>query len=190
MSLHPFVFTVEDQRDWQRKPGCSANPFSCFFCHLLSVLGVRSVLDLTYGLGSFYVKCRKSLTIIGVDIRRWAWLVEPDSFHQSDAYEFIRSFNNRVDAVVLDPPYPTKPVDRHGDTYEVLYFGGMPLHEIVEVIKAARPRAGYVILKYMPLGNEDLIKLLSLNPREVVTWRYMISRVKATGDNKFISSTY
>ena len=188
--MFDFIFETEDQRDWQKRPGCHSNPFSCFFCHLLSVFNIKTVLDLTYGVGSFYEKCGNSINIIAVDIVKWDWLVRPMEFHKSEAYEFIKQFNGKVDAVVLDPPYRTERVNtRHNNEfYDVLYFGNMPMHEIIEIIKLARAKAKYVILKYMP-DNGELIKLLELNPKYVITWRYIISHVKTTDNNKVIRNS-
>ena len=148
------------------------------------------MLDLTYGLGSFYEKC-PNLMIIGNDIAKWDWVVKPAIFHQMDAYKMISKFNGKVDAVVIDPPYRTeRVVTRHSkDVYDVLYFGNMPLHEIIEVIKLARAKARYVILKYMPSSNDELIKLLALNPRYIITWRFIINHVKTNGENKVIRNS-
>lgn len=180
-----FVYEVEDQRDWQRRPGCTRNPFSCFFCHLLTILGAKTILDLTYGVGSFYQAC-PLLDIIAVDIVRRNWLVEPREFHQADALEFIREFQNRVDVVVLDPPYATKKTNRkHNEYYESFYHGRFPLSKIVQVVKTARTKARYVVLKYMPSLEEEA-ELLRLSPRYIITWRYIISLVAAAEHNKVI----
>lgn len=180
-----FVYEVKDQRDWQRRPGCGKNPFSCFFCHLLDVLGAKAILDLTYGVGSFYQACT-SLNIIAVDIVRRNWLVEPREFRQADALEFIKEFQNHVDVVVLDPPYATKKTNRsHNEHYEALYYGRFPLTKIIQVVKTARAKAKHVVLKYMPAIEEE-VELLRLSPKHVVTWRYIISLVVATEHNKVI----
>ena len=182
--LFPFILEVEDQRDWQRKPGCFRNPFSCFFCHLLNILEVKAVLDLTYGRGLFYEKC-PNLDITGVDIVKWDWVVEPRQFYKMDALAFIEGFNGKADAIVLDPPYPVKPTGRRND---MLYFGDMPIHVIERIIKASKAKARYVILKYMPANNEEYVRLLSLNPAYVITWRFIVTHI-LNNSNKIIRNS-
>ncbi|MEM1598628.1 MAG: hypothetical protein QXI07_08990 [Pyrobaculum sp.] len=176
--MFDFVFEVEDQRDWRR---CGKNPFSCFFCHLLNVLGVRALLDLTYGVGSFYEHC-SSLYIIAVDVAKHDWVVKPAEFHQQDALEFLRRFHGRVDAVVLDPPFSTnKTPRRHVEQYDVLHNGRFPFSKVVQAVKLGRTKAKHVILKYMPTLEEE-IELLRLSPRHVITWRFFMRNVLANGN--------
>lgn len=134
---------------------------------MLKVLDIRKVLDLTYGIGSFYASC-PDLEIIAVDVVKREWQIAPKEFHKADALDFIVSFNERVDAVVLDPPLDTRPTARRAELRDVLYSNKFPFTKIIRVIKEARKKAEYVVLKYMP-STEEEIELLRLSPLHVIT---------------------
>ncbi len=143
-----FVFAVEDQRDWQRIKGCFRNSFSCFFCHMLRVLNVRKVLDVNYGIGSFYEKCFQDLEITGVDVKRWNWIVEPDHFILSDM--------------------------------------NVEFNALLNAIEIARRRglADYIILKYMPIANEE-VELLRIAKYRAM-WRFVRHTIAAHNGNKVV----
>ncbi len=188
MSLFSFVFAVEDQRDWQQKPGCNRNPFSCLFCHILNVFGVRKVLDLNYGVGRFYEKCHDSLEIVGVDIRRWDWLVKPRRFIQADMIDALSMVNEKFDAAVMDPPYNTTPSSRIEESgRDYLQFGNVPFSKIMRAIKIIRERgiARYVILKYMPATTDEEIELLRLAKYRII-WRFVRYSVPSNEGNKVV----
>jgi hypothetical protein len=66
------------------------------------------VLDLTYGVGRFYRMVRGRVwLLIGVDIVRYEWEVEPDVFYQVDARWFASLYDppRRPDLIVVDPPW-------------------------------------------------------------------------------------
>ena len=150
------LFEVEDQRDWQSE--CPRNPFSCFFCFLLELLNVRTILDLTYGIGAFYEACPQ-LDIIAVDIIQRDWLVKPREFHRMEALQFLRQFHNRIDAIVLDPPFTTVPSSRVRERRPYLYEGHMPFSEVISIIKLAKTKAKYTILKYMPDTRQFIVSI-------------------------------
>jgi hypothetical protein len=188
ISLFKIVFGIEEQRDWQTKPGCSRNPFSCFFCHLLNVFNVRRILDLNYGVGGFYTAC-PHLDITGADIRKWDWLVEPRRFIQADMEKALGMVEGEVfDAAVMDPPFATNPssrIEKSGREY--LYFGNVPFPKILRVIRAVRERgiARYVILKYMPASVDEEIELLRL-ARYRVMWRFTHRVIAVSDGNKVV----
>jgi tRNA1(Val) A37 N6-methylase TrmN6 len=186
--LFKIVFGIEEQRDWQTKPGCSRNPFSCFFCHLLNVFNVRRILDLNYGVGGFYTAC-PHLDITGVDIRKWDWLVEPRRFIQADMEKALGMVEGKVfDAAVMDPPFATKPSSRIEESgREYLYFGNVPFPKILRVIRAVRERgiARYVILKYMPASVDEEIELLRL-ARYRIMWRFTHRVIAVSDGNKVV----
>ncbi len=188
ISLFKIVFGIEDQRDWQTKPRCSRNPFSCFFCHLLNVFNVRRILDLNYGVGGFYTAC-PHLDITGVDIRRWDWLVEPRRFIQADMEEALGMVEGDFfDAAVMDPPFATKPSSRiEGSGREYLYFGNVPFPKILRAIRIIRERgiARYVILKYMPASVDEEIELLRL-ARYRIMWRFTHRVIAVSDGNKVV----
>lgn len=167
-----FVLAIEDQRDWQRVDGCHSNPFSCFFCHLLNVFGIRKVLDLNFGVGGFYEKCHDNLEIVGVDIRKWDWLVKPHRFIQADMIDALsRLGGERFDAAVMDPPYNTTPSSRIKESgRDYLYYGHVPFHKILKAIRIIKERniANYIILKYMPTTVDEEIELMKTGERAVV----------------------
>ena len=182
-----FIFAVEDQRDWQFVKGCFSNPFSCFFCHLLRIFGIRKILDLNYGKGTFYVKCRSELEIVGVDIVKWDWLVKPHRFIQADMIDALNTINERFDVVVLDPPYNVKPTSRVIEEREYLYFGNVSFPKVIKAIKTIKEKgvARYIILKYMPVDNSEEIELLKI-ARYRVTWRFVYSNVVRNSENKVV----
>lgn len=181
-----FIFAVEDQRDWQGVRGCSRSPFSCFFCHLLSVLGVERVLDVTYGVGSFYLKC-PSLDIVGSDIRKWDWVVKPSDFILGDMTTVVSAVRGGFDAVVIDPPYNTKPSSRIGARRVFLYYGHVGFGELLSVINTVKRRAlgRYIILKYMPASLDEESTLLHLAEYRV-TWRFVRYSIPAHSGNVII----
>jgi hypothetical protein len=193
ISIFDFIFVIEDQRDWQRRPGCSKNPFSCFFCHLLNVLTDSRVMnyeihDVTYGIGSFYEKC-PNLNVIGVDIVKWDWIVEPKHFIKMDALQYLTQLpqdgrERRI--VVIDPPYSTHPTSRSKNS-EVLYFNAKQWTRkyLLSVINQAIQKASIVILKYMPVEKEMEIELLRLS-RYVIHWRFFRKVIAVNEGNKVI----
>jgi hypothetical protein len=182
--LFNFVFEVEDQRDWQRRPGCHVNPFSCFFCHLLKTVApwADEVHDVTYGVGSFYQHC-PHIRIHATDIRSWPWIVTPTEFKQADALTYLRELpteNRQRRVVVIDPPYPTHPAS-NSRRYEWLYYP-QPWQSsyLLAVLKEARAKAKAVVLKYM--GNRREESELSAIADYVITWRFVKSRILANGN--------
>lgn len=97
-SFRCFDITHEDS--------CIKRRFSYprFMCDVLKVTGKDvTALDLTYGRGAFYTKCRPR-TLIGIDIARHEHKTEPDVFVLGD----LRSppiVPRHVDIVVFDPPF-------------------------------------------------------------------------------------
>ncbi len=183
-----FCFSIEDQRDWQRKPGCNKNPFSCFFCHLLHIFGIVKILDLNFGVGSFYEKCSNNLVITGVDIRKWDWLVKPRSFIQVDMIDALSIVNEKFDAVVMDPPYNTIPSSKIRESgRDYLYYGHVPFPKVLKAIRIVRERsiANYVILKYIPADVNEEIELLKL-ARHRIMWRFVRFSIPANDGNKIV----
>ena len=188
-----FIFMVEDQRDWQRRPGCVKNSFSCFFCHLLNVLVNNSINDyeihdVTYGLGSFYEKCPK-LNVNGVDIVKWDWLMPPRRFTQGDALQYLTQLpqdgkERRI--IVIDPPYPTHPSSKTKNK-DILYFNAKQWtrNYLLSVINQAKSKASMTILKYMTTDKDLETELLQMS-RHVVYWRFIRYAIPAHDGNKVI----
>jgi hypothetical protein len=182
-----FLFAVEDQRDWQRLPNCFRNPFSCFICHLFNVFEIREILDLNYGVGGFYEKCPNAARVTGVDVKKWPWLVKPDTFILSDMNTVLKAIKHEYDAVVLDPPFNTKPSSALGNRKAYLYYGNVKFTEILHVINTVKQRnmAKYIILKYMPKDTTEEIKLIQLSKYRIM-WRFIRYTIPAHSGNKVI----
>ncbi len=193
MGVFNFIFTVEDQRDWQRRPGCSKNSFSCFFCHMLNVLLNNSINDyeihdVTYGLGSFYEKC-PNLNVIGVDVVKWNWLVKPREFMQMDALRYLtqlREDEKEKRIIVIDPPYLTRPSSK-SKNHEILYFNAKQWNYdyLMSVINQAKLKASMVILKYMPTDKRIESELLQMS-KYAIHWRFIRYSIPAHNGNKVI----
>jgi len=183
-----FVFAVEDQRDWQRDGRCHSNPFSCFFCHLLSIFNIKKVLDLNFGVGGFYEKCSNSLEVVGVDIVKWDWLVKSRKFIQADMIDALNRLGERFDAAVMDPPYNTTPSSKIKESgRDYLYYGHVPFPKIMKAIRIIKERniANYVILKYMPADVSEEIELLKTAKYRIM-WRLTRFSIAANDNNKVI----
>jgi tRNA1(Val) A37 N6-methylase TrmN6 len=185
-----FVFAIEDQRDWQRDGRCHSNPFSCFFCHLLSIFNIKKVLDLNYGIGGFYEKCHDNLEIAGVDIRKWDWLVKPHRFIQADMIDALNRLGEgeKFDAAVMDPPYNTVPSSKIKESgRDYLYYGHVPFPKILKAIKTIKEKgiANYIILKYMPTTVDEEIELMKMAKYRIM-WRFTRFSIAANDNNKVI----
>jgi len=182
-----FIFAVEDQRDWQAVKGCFKNSFSCFFCHLLRVFSIRRVLDVNFGIGSFYEKCNNDLEITGVDVKRWDWIVKPDAFVISDMMAVLDVIHGKFDAIVMDPPYNTRPSSRIKSRINYLYHGHVEFNTVLNTIEIIKRRglANYIILKYMPANADEEIKLIQLSKYRVM-WRFVRYTIAAHSKNKIV----
>jgi hypothetical protein len=85
--------------------GCSVKPFryASEGCRLLKETGAKAVLDLTFGPGRMWQRCRPDF-LFAVDVARREWKVEPDAFVLADMR--VLSIMRRFDVVVFDPPFP------------------------------------------------------------------------------------
>lgn len=81
-------------------------PYGVMVKLLLEEAGLRShtVLDLTYGEGKFW-SCWRPKHLIGFDVRRLDWTVEPDVFYQKPAWAALHMRVPGVDLVAVDPPW-------------------------------------------------------------------------------------
>lgn len=131
------------------------------------------ILDLTYGRGRFYRRVRRDKHyIIGVDIARHEWEVEPDEFHETDARVFVdKLLDNEIelarrpDTIVVDPPWSH---EKRGCKPRGLGISSMPYHmkhvKSRELIQAAQQLSQHLgvplIYRYKePLpGTNVLIK--------------------------------
>jgi hypothetical protein len=146
------------------------------------------VLDLNFGVGSFYEKCHDSLEIVGVDIRKWDWVVEPNRFIQSDMIDALSMVNEKFDAVIMDPPYNTTPSSKIRESgRDYLYYGHVPFPKVLKAIRVVGERsiANYVVLKYIPSTVDEEIELLKL-ARHRIMWRFVRFSIPANDGNKIV----
>ena len=123
----------------------------------------KRVLDLTYGRGRFYRRVKRYGTcIVGVDIERHEWEVEPCEFIHMDAREYVdrilrgEASIGRVDAVVVDPPWSS---EKRGQMPRRTGISGMPYHMPVKsrvIVDAAARLAGILGVPLVYRYKEEL----------------------------------
>ena len=146
---------------------------------------------MNFGVGGFYEKCSSELEIVGVDIVRWKWVVQPSRFIQGDMVDVLNRLGEngeKFDVAVMDPPYSTKPsshILESGRDY--LYYGCVPFPKVLKAIRIVRERgvAKYIILKYMPSTVDEEIELLRIAKYRVM-WRFFHSAIVYNSGNKVI----
>lgn len=85
-------------------------PYGTMVMLLLEEAGLHPgiVIDLTFGLGKFW-SCWRPKYLIGYDIRRLHWVVEPNEFHQTVSWAALHHVRDRrvprPDLVAVDPPW-------------------------------------------------------------------------------------
>jgi hypothetical protein len=99
---------------------------TCFPNRLLTVI------DLTYGVGRFYRLARSRVKLlIGVDVVKHQWEVQPDIFYQMPCQQFVAKVLRgeialpSIDLVVTDPPWSQ---EKRGFLPKGLGIGDMPYH--------------------------------------------------------------
>lgn len=123
--------TIE-QRDIQELGGWKAKyPTAYIVARVLKPMGIRAVLETTYGEGRFYVMFRPSY-LVGVDIVKRRWLTFPDEFYLMTVWEFYNlvrkgGFKPRtvIDVVVCDPPWGREQRRKHytrNAPYAVIHY--------------------------------------------------------------------
>jgi len=130
-------------------------------------IGVR-ILDLTYGVGRFYriIKDVYRPFIIGVDIVKHRWEVEPDVFIQKDCRKLsideVRQYG-KIDIVVVDPPWSH---EKRGKVSYMVSVSKLPYHipgtEPYQIIYAAtriaREFGAPLIARFMePISGSDIV---------------------------------
>ena len=104
-----MIKDVMDQRKIQSRGGIfSKYPSSAVISRILRAFNIEKVIDVTYGRGRFYFIYRPRL-LIGVDARKWDWIVKPDMFFEIPVQYFHEKVIRKeisfdVDCIVVDPP--------------------------------------------------------------------------------------
>jgi len=130
-------------------------------------IGVR-ILDMTYGRGRFYRRIKEVYKpfIIGIDIIRHEWEVEPDIFIQRDCRSItideVRQYG-RIDVVVVDPPWNHV---KRGYMSDRLGISDMPYHMpstepyqiIYAAMRIARGLGVPLVARFMePICGADIV---------------------------------
>ena len=110
--IRPYIdrgVPVEMWRLQRAFPRCRY-PYGTMVWLLLREAGLRprSVVDLTFGLGKFW-SCWRPPLLVGYDVRRLPWVVEPDVFRLGPAWAAWWDLREgrvpRPDLVAVDPPW-------------------------------------------------------------------------------------
>ena len=148
------------QHDVQRAGGlCSRYPVSCLVYRLVEdVVGLPlRILDLCYGEGRFWrVFPRRRIYLVGFDIKRLPWHVEPDEFYEYPSWRWSEWVDGKsFDLVVADPPWTKYRVRR------MLYISpieGIDRQVLSDAVKAATHYDAYLLIhwkrRYVPQGFE------------------------------------
>jgi len=164
------------------------------------------VLDVTYGVGKFYLFAKQYMgELWGVDVRRWTWRVKPDKFILGQIQDVWPQLPEQYfDIMVADPPYPVEStfMEARARAYRYLYFNSRDYVSIINclpnVAKHAVKKRGYVIVKCMDVHCEgelvwehshayimDVMRNAGIRPVDVLVWRCIMRwRVMHGGRNK------
>jgi hypothetical protein len=72
-------------------------------CKVLQETDAKAVLDVTFGAGRLWQKCKPNF-LFAIDIAKREWKTEPDQFVLADMRKF--STNRQFDLLAFDPPFP------------------------------------------------------------------------------------
>jgi len=109
--MRAMTYKVEEikQTDIQKLGGLYHKyPASKIVADMIGKLG-DIVIDVTYGKGRFYAIYRPKV-LVGVDVKKWKWIVTPDKFYNCTTWQFYNMLRyrdidiNHADIVVADPP--------------------------------------------------------------------------------------
>jgi len=165
--------SVIDQREIQRlHNACLRYPYSCLIAIVIDAfIGLDSsprIADLTYGVGSFYTVFRKYIGYLaGIDVKKWDWLVEPDTFLQGFFESRYRELPEKsFDVVVFDPPFETRPTSKiHVDQKPWLYHRvepvGRMIKELPKVLEHLMKPRGIFVAKIMDPTMDGAVALES-----------------------------
>jgi 23S rRNA U2552 (ribose-2'-O)-methylase RlmE/FtsJ len=130
------------------------------------------VIDLTYGVGRFYRVAKKRIKlIIGVDIDKHKWEVEPSIFYQMPCQLFVGKVLNEivlpstVNLIVVDPPWSH---EKRGKAAQHLGISSLPYHikyintkSIIDAaIRLAKHLNTLLLYRYKePLSCKHIVKV-------------------------------
>lgn len=167
------MIEVVSQQDIQRWSGdCVRYPVSCLLLKMLFVDGglpdalvkravlkysdfhePLRILDLTFGEGRFYKAFDRSwLYIVGFDIRKLKWHVEPDEFYMLPSWRwslYLKKPKYQFDLVVADPPWAEwrRGWDRRSHCLKSKMLGS-DMQIIKDAVNAAEYFNSYVLIHW------------------------------------------
>jgi len=162
-------------------------------------VGVR-ILDLTYGVGRFYRKIREIYRpfIVGVDVARHRWEVEPDVFIQKDCRELsideVKQYGD-IDVVVVDPPWSHT---KRGKVSNEASYSKMPFHipgvDPYQIIYAAtritRELGAPLIARFAePIQGSDIViknSVVVFNRRGAIYYSIILNQYRPATLEKWI----
>jgi len=178
-----MMVEVVDQRDIQKKGGPHVRfPSSYIVCKLLRSINARRILDVTYGVGRFYVLCRREVELlVASDPVKWEWVVEPDIFYQLTVWQLYDGVRRggivvpSVDVIVCDPPKWNTSVSYNRRSHYNFIIGTPSLIIDYSVKLASMLNVKHLLLHYNRISNID-------KPRHVIEFhwfaRYLNTEVK------------
>ena len=127
---------------------------------------VVNILDLTYGEGRFYIMLpREKLYLVGLDIRKLEWIVEPDIFIQKPSWRWREAPEKQYHLIVADPPWMKW--RRGGENrgfYSIYNMLGDSIQIIRDAFDAAKKYRSMILIHYKKpikrLVNTDGFKLI------------------------------
>jgi hypothetical protein len=177
-----MTYRVEEirQADIQKLGGIYHRyPSAKIIADVISELG-NVVIDTTYGRGRFYTIYRPR-TLIGIDVKKWNWIVKPDRFINCAVWDFYNMLRRKsidieyADIVVADPP---RWHNNEHKRSEYNYIVGTPkliiyyAYSVAQILKAR-----YLLLHYGKIIGDIIDK----NKIERVIKYYYISRYTHVG---------
>jgi hypothetical protein len=179
-----MTYEIEEvnQIDIQKLGGIySKYPVSKIVADIIYNLG-SVVVDTTYGRGRFYAIYRP-LRLIGIDVKKWDWIVKPDVFYNCAVWDFYNMLKRKsidishTDIVVVDPPkWHNKKYKR--DEYN--YIVGTPKLIIYFAYNIARElNARFLLLHY-----NEILKDIKGEIVKVIKFRFS-SRYSHVGHRSF-----
>jgi hypothetical protein len=142
------------------------------------------VIDTTYGRGRFYAIYRPK-TLIGIDVKKWKWIVKPDRFFNCAVWDFYNMLRRKsidieyADVIVADPP---RWHEHEHKRSEYNYIVGTPkliiyyAHSVAQMLNAK-----YMLLHYSKIIGDIIDK----DKIERVIKYYYVSRYTHVGHRTF-----
>jgi hypothetical protein len=184
-----------DQREIQKRGGLYAKfPGSYVICSILDRYNCKSVLDVTYGEGRFYMFCRDNIDIlIGSDPKRWDWVVKPDLFYPFNVFHLYMLLSKKkfdipirgVDVVVVDPPrWTTYAIYNRRKMFN--YLVGTP----ESIFETSGKIAKLLNTRYVLVHYRNVVKLEQYIPIHLVEFKWFARYLNTENKNTSLYILY